>query len=113
VHKLLCFYTGHLLPEGVLNMLNCKRMQFKKNSLPLIYCDTIMKKILGFFLLIAPSAYAGTPGNGDVWILYGIAIALFGIPLGIDALVRFIKRKRLEKLQALEVERMEETEPQI
>ena len=61
-----------------------------------------MKKILGFFLLIAPSAYAGTPGNNDVWILYGIAIALFGIPLGIDALVRFIKRKRLEKLQALE-----------
>ena len=72
-----------------------------------------MKKILGFFLLIAPSAYAGTPGNGDVWILYGIAIALFGIPLGIDALVRYIKRRRLEKLQALEATGIEETEPQV
>jgi len=63
-------------------------------------------------MLIAPSVWAGTPGNDDVWILYVIAIALFGIPLGLAALVRSIKRKRLDKLQALEATSVEETEPQ-
>ncbi len=55
-----------------------------------------MKKIVGFFLLSASSLHAGTPGNSDVSIIYGIAMAIFVIMLGVDYLIKFIKRRKLE-----------------
>ncbi len=55
-----------------------------------------MKKILGFFLLSASSLYAGTPGSSDVSILYGIAMAIFAMMLGVDYLIQFIKKRKLE-----------------
>lgn len=69
-----------------------------------------MKKIVGFFLLSATSLHAGTPGNSDVWILYGIAMAIFAILLSIDYIVKFIKNKRLEAMNQYENDESNEVE---
>lgn len=69
-----------------------------------------MRKIVGFFLLGASSVHAGTPGNDDVSILYGIAMALFALMLGIDYLIKLIKKRRLDALQDNEDHELNEME---
>lgn len=69
-----------------------------------------MRKIVGFFLLGASSLHAGTPGNDDVSILYGIAMALFALMLGVDYLIKFIKKRKLDAMHQNEEQDLNEME---
>jgi hypothetical protein len=47
-------------------------------------------------------AFAGTPGNSDVSVLYGIAMVILGLMAGCDYLIRFIrKKKKLMEMDAI------------
>ena len=41
--------------------------------------------------------FAGTPGNDDVSIIYGLVIGFLALILGIDFLIRFVKKRRLKR----------------
>ena len=41
--------------------------------------------------------FAGTPGNDDVSIIYGLVIGFLALILGFDFLIRFVKKRRLKR----------------
>jgi hypothetical protein len=41
--------------------------------------------------------FAGTPGNDDVSIIYGLVIGFLALILGIDFLIRFVKRRKFKR----------------
>ena len=38
--------------------------------------------------------HAGTPGNDDVSFIYGLVIGFLALILGIDYLIRFVKKRK-------------------
>lgn len=40
---------------------------------------------------------AGTPGNDDVSIIYGLVIGFLALILGIDYLIRFVKKRKFKR----------------
>ena len=60
----------------------------------------MMKNILIFFVIftLEPfSLFAGTPGNDDVSIIYGLVIGFLALILGIDYLIRFVKKRKFKR----------------
>lgn len=47
-----------------------------------------------FSILAAGDLFAGTAGNSDISIIYGIFMVFFAIMLGVDRFVKYMKRRR-------------------
>ena len=60
----------------------------------------IMKSVISLIValfIFSIDGFAGTPGNDDVSIIYGLAIGFLALILGIDYLIRFVKKRRLNR----------------
>jgi hypothetical protein len=60
---------------------------------------SVISLIVALFIF-SIDGFAGTPGNDDVSIIYGLAIGFLALILGIDYLIRFVKKRRLNKLSS-------------
>lgn len=66
-----------------------------------------MKTPLVLMLLLSQSAFAGTPNNSDTfYMLIFILIVLF-ISLGMERLLRYLKFRKLSRLEATKTEETE------
>jgi hypothetical protein len=57
---------------------------------------SVISLIVALFIF-SIDGFAGTPGNDDVSIIYGLAIGFLALILGIDYLIRFVKKRRIYK----------------
>jgi hypothetical protein len=53
--------------------------------------------IIVALFIFSIDGFAGTPGNDDVSILYGLVIGFLALILSIDFLIRFVKKRRLKR----------------
>ncbi len=59
-----------------------------------------MKSVISLIVTVfifSIDGFAGTPGNDDVSIIYGLVIGFLALILGIDFLIRFVKKRRLKR----------------
>jgi len=60
----------------------------------------MIKSVISLFValfIFSIDAFAGTPGNDDLSIIYSLAIGFLALILGIDYLIRFVKKRRANK----------------
>ena len=60
----------------------------------------MMKSVISLIVTVfifSIDGFAGTPGNDDVSIIYGLVIGFLALILGIDFLIRFVKERRLKR----------------
>ena len=57
---------------------------------------SVISLIVSLFIF-SIDGFAGTPGNDDVSIIYGLVIGFLALILGIDFLIRFVKKRRLKR----------------
>ena len=58
------------------------------------------KSVISLFVTVfifSIDGFAGTPGNDDVSIIYGLVIGFLALILGFDFLIRFVKKRRLKR----------------
>jgi hypothetical protein len=60
--------------------------------------------LIAALFIFSIDGFAGTPGNDDVSIIYGLAIGFLALNLGIDYVVRFVKKRRINRHLELSTE---------
>lgn len=57
---------------------------------------SVISLIVALFIF-SIDLHAGTPGNDDVSIIYGLVIGFLALILGIDYLIRFVKKRKFKR----------------